>query len=163
MSTTTVVNFPVVQTVETFLQRDFPEKEPLIDGLLYRRDLITLGGRRRHGKTSLISTVGASLALGLPDFLGFKIAQATRVMMFYLEDDGGEIQRNFGKSSTPHPFRELETIFRLFRSARDMKALKEDSPCIPATTFARRRFPSIRRKRSFWNLSIANLKRIDRI
>ena len=49
--------------------------------------------------------VGASLALGLPDFLGFKIGQAARVMMFYLEDDGGEIQtklqRIFYSASLP--------------------------------------------------------------
>lgn len=88
----TAVNRPAVQTVETFLEREFPPKEPLIEGLLYRRDLITLGGRRRHGKTSLVSNFAAALALGLTEFLGWKIPSPGRVLMFYLEDDGGEIQ-----------------------------------------------------------------------
>src|SRR2546429_5714040 len=45
------------QTVPRFMQRKFPPKEPLIEGVLYRRDQISLTGRRRHGKTTLLANI----------------------------------------------------------------------------------------------------------
>ena len=39
-----------LQTAADFLKKDLPKKEALIDDLLYRRDLVTVAGRRRHGR-----------------------------------------------------------------------------------------------------------------
>jgi RecA-family ATPase len=80
------------QSVSEFLDRQFPPKEPLIEGILYRRDLISLTGRRRNGKTTLLHNLAVAGALGREDFLGFKIPRSFRTASFYLEDDGGEMQ-----------------------------------------------------------------------
>jgi hypothetical protein len=83
-----------LQTAADFLKKDLPRKEALIDGLLYRRDLVTLAGRRRHGKTALI----LNLALLLSDpfykehFLGYRIPHRRRVLAYLLEDDATELQ-----------------------------------------------------------------------
>lgn len=79
-------------TAEDFLKRDLPAKEALIDGLLYRRDLIALAGRRRHGKTNFILNLAVGLSLNLPEFLGYSISKEFRVLAFFLEDDTREIQ-----------------------------------------------------------------------
>jgi len=83
---------PSTQTLERFLSKKLLPKEPLIDGVLYRRDLITLVGRRRHGKTTLIGNLALSLAVPTGNFLGYSIQCARRVIVFYLEDDPGELQ-----------------------------------------------------------------------
>jgi len=80
------------QTAEAFLQLKFPPKETLIEDLLYLRDGVALGGRRRHGKTGFMMNLGLSLAVGKPKFLGYTIPKAARVLMFFLEDDGAELQ-----------------------------------------------------------------------
>jgi hypothetical protein len=80
------------QSVSDFLDREFPPKEPLIEGILHRRDLISLTGRRRHGKTTLLHNLAVAGALGLQEYLGFKISQPFKTASFYLEDDGGEMQ-----------------------------------------------------------------------
>jgi len=80
------------QSVSDFLDRDFPPKEPLIEGILNRRDLISLTGRRRNGKTTLLHNLAVAGALVREDFLGFKIPRSFRTVSFYLEDDGGEMQ-----------------------------------------------------------------------
>src|SRR5262249_60346667 len=66
------------QTLEDFLEKDLPPKEPLIEGVLYRRDTISLVGRRRHGKTTLIGNLSLALSLPLSDFLGYSIPQPFR-------------------------------------------------------------------------------------
>lgn len=81
-----------VQTAEFFLQRTFPPKEPLIAGLLNRRDTAAFAGRRRHGKTTFLAGLATAASIHLPHFLGYAIPQASRVLIFFLEDDAGEIQ-----------------------------------------------------------------------
>lgn len=74
-----------------------PEKEPLIENLLYLRDLVCLAGRRRNGKTALVLNLAISLAYGLEEFLGYKITRSCKVAAVLLEDDTREIQDNLGK------------------------------------------------------------------
>jgi hypothetical protein len=81
-----------VQTLQAFLDTDHPEKEPLVEGLISRRDLIALGARRRHGKTTLLLQLGLTLPVPGSDFLGYKIPKPRRVMLFLLEDDPRELQ-----------------------------------------------------------------------
>jgi hypothetical protein len=45
---------------EDFLARTFPPKEPLATGLLNRRGLITLGARRRNGKTTFVTDLAVA-------------------------------------------------------------------------------------------------------
>jgi hypothetical protein len=84
-----------VQTVEKFLARTIPPKEPLIEGLLYRRDIAAFVGRRRHGKTSILTSLATALALPEVEFLGYKIPGSYRVLALLLEDDAGELQERF--------------------------------------------------------------------
>jgi AAA domain len=81
-----------VQTLEGFFERSFPQKEPLIERLLFPRDIVAFAGRRRHGKTTFISNLVLALVLCLSDFLGYSIPAPARVLCFYLEDDAGELQ-----------------------------------------------------------------------
>lgn len=81
-----------VQTLESFLVRSFPAKEDLITGLLHRRDIVALVGRRRHGKTTFMANLGLAAALPRVNFLGYPIPNALRVLILYLEDDAGEVQ-----------------------------------------------------------------------
>ncbi len=80
------------RTAERFLQMTFPPKEPLVQDLVHRRDLVALGARRRHGKTSLITNLGVALAAPVDDFLGYKIPKPRRSLLLMLEDDPGEYQ-----------------------------------------------------------------------
>jgi len=77
--------------INNFLKHETPEKECLIDRLLYRRDLVALGGRRRHGKTTFTLNLSVSLASGIP-LLGWDIPSPRRVVACLLEDDTREIQ-----------------------------------------------------------------------
>jgi len=86
----------VAPTAEEFLARAYPPKEPLIEGLLHRRDLVAFGAKRRNGKTSLLTNMAVALAVGVPEFLGYAIPAARRSLLFMLEDDPGEYQ-NFLK------------------------------------------------------------------
>jgi hypothetical protein len=83
---------PPVQTAESFLARRFPPKESLIEGLLNRRDIVAFAGRRRHGKTTFLSGLATAASMPLPEFLGYSIPKALRVLVFFLEDDAEEIQ-----------------------------------------------------------------------
>jgi AAA domain len=91
-------------TAEDFIARTFPPKEPLLKGLLHRRDMVALGARRRHGKTSLITNIAVAGAIPRSEFLGYEIPQAFRSLLFILEDDAGEYQeklrRVIGPSAT---------------------------------------------------------------
>ncbi len=79
-------------SAEDYLSRQFPPKEPLLKGLLHRRDMVALGARRRHGKTSLVTNIAVAGAVPVPEFLGYEIPQAFRSLLFILEDDPGEYQ-----------------------------------------------------------------------
>jgi hypothetical protein len=81
-----------VSILKDFLAKPLPKKEPLVEGLLYRRDNCTLVGRRRHGKTTLVSNLVLALTLPKEEFLGYRIPEARRVAIFYLEDDQAELQ-----------------------------------------------------------------------
>ncbi len=62
-----------------------------MEGILYRRDLISLTGRRRHGKTTLLHNL--AIAGGCrKEYLGYRIPKPFRTVSFYLEDDGREVQ-----------------------------------------------------------------------
>jgi hypothetical protein len=82
----------IPQTVEAFLRRKFPPKEPLIEGLLYRRDIVCFAGRRRHGKTTFLVSLATALTAPQAEFLGYSISGGKRVVVFFLEDDAREIQ-----------------------------------------------------------------------
>lgn len=83
----------VFQTLRDFQSKALPPKTPLIEGILYKRDRISLTGRRRHGKTTLISNIAIAGALGRKEYLGFKVPAPFRSLVFYLEDDEGELQQ----------------------------------------------------------------------
>lgn len=79
-------------SAEEFLDRRFEAKEPLIEGLLHKRDLVALAGRRREGKTTLAVNLGVALAIPSKEFLGYPIPKAGRSLLLLLEDDAGELQ-----------------------------------------------------------------------
>jgi hypothetical protein len=87
-----VIRTPSAWLAEQFLSRQFPPKEPLVQGLLHRRDLVAFGARRRHGKTSFITNLAVALAIPVPDFLGYGIPAPRRSLLLILEDDPGEYQ-----------------------------------------------------------------------
>jgi AAA domain len=78
-------------TAEEFLEKQMPQKEPLIEGLIHRRDLVALGARRRNGKTSFMTDLAVRLATG-EDFLGYTVPGPRRTLLVILEDDPGEYQ-----------------------------------------------------------------------
>ena len=77
---------------EQFLKVEIPEKEPVIEGLVHRRDLVAFAARRRHGKTSVMINMAAEGAVGALHFLGYKIRQAFRSLLVLVEDDPRELQ-----------------------------------------------------------------------
>jgi AAA domain len=81
-----------MSTLGEFLDKSLPKKEPLVEGLIYLRDNCTLVGRRRHGKTTLVSNLVLALTMPKPDFLGYPIPAPRRAAIFYLEDDPSELQ-----------------------------------------------------------------------
>ena len=81
-----------VQTAEDFLQRTFPPKIALVENLVCRRDLVALGARRRHGKTTFVMQLAVDLAVPAPSFLGYNIPKPSRSLLFLLEDDPRELQ-----------------------------------------------------------------------
>jgi RecA-family ATPase len=85
------------QNLARFRAKKFPPKEPLIDGVLYRRDRISLTGRRRHGKTTALLNIALTGALGLSDYLGFSIPKPFAVIAYFLEDDAEELQGKLNK------------------------------------------------------------------
>lgn len=91
------------QDFREFMKRNFPPKEPLIEGVLYKRDQISLTGRRRHGKTQLVSNLGMAGAAGRKEFLGYTIARPFTTLLFLLEDDGGELQSRFARQQQEEP------------------------------------------------------------
>lgn len=80
------------QPLPSFLQRVLPPKDALVEGLLYKRDIVAMLARRRHGKTTFASQMALALACGEPHFLGYKIPRKRNVVFYYLEDDPTEVQ-----------------------------------------------------------------------
>lgn len=94
------------QTAKRFLTRTFPDKEPLIEGVLYRRDIISLTARRRHGKTTLQQNIAVA-GSERREYLGYVIPKPFRTVSFYLEDDGRELQLKLARmtgGSAPERF-----------------------------------------------------------
>ena len=85
------------QTFDTFIAKNLPPKEELIKGVLYRRDRISLTGRRREGKTTLLSNIALAGTMEHPDYLGFSIPKPFNVLSFYLEDDPAELQEKLNR------------------------------------------------------------------
>src|SRR5207245_2392407 len=81
-----------VQTLSTFLRQAHPPKDPLATGLINRRDLVALGARRRHGKTTFVIQLALDLATGAPAFLDYPIPEPRRSLLLLLEDDPVELQ-----------------------------------------------------------------------
>jgi hypothetical protein len=69
----------------------------LATGLLNRRDLITLGARRRNGKTTFVTNLAVAGAVGMPQFIGYEIPSTWRTLLLILEDDAGEYQEKLRK------------------------------------------------------------------
>jgi hypothetical protein len=89
-------------SAEDFISHCFPPKEPLLKGLLHRRDQVAMAARRRGGKTSFAINVAVAGAVPLPDFLGYEIPLAFRSLLFLLEDDPGELQVKLRKVVGAH-------------------------------------------------------------
>jgi hypothetical protein len=84
---------PAGKTAEEFRKMALPKKEALIEGLLYRRDLVAFAGRRRNGKTSILLQLALSLTTwGSSGFLGHNTPGKKRVLLYLLEDDSRELQ-----------------------------------------------------------------------
>jgi AAA domain len=85
------------RTAADFLRLELPPKQPIISGICYRRDIIALGGRRRHGKTNFCLNLGVGLTHPWPDFVGYEIERPFRVLEVLLEDDATEVQDKLRK------------------------------------------------------------------
>jgi RecA-family ATPase len=92
---------PAAKSLKPFLETQFPESETFIDGMLYRRDLVAIQGRRREGKTTLIMQLALSLTVdpSVP-FLGKKVIKPRRVLVYLLEDDAKQLQDRFRRMLT---------------------------------------------------------------
>jgi hypothetical protein len=98
-----------------FLAENPPPQQPLIYGLLARRDLVTLTARRRHGKTTLLTNL--ALALADPDaagkkFIGFDIAGPATSLVVLLEDDRASYHRKFKRMSAGRDAARVHLLFR---------------------------------------------------
>ncbi len=51
-------------SAEEFLDVEIPDKEPIVDGLIHKRDQVAFAARRRHGKTSLVTNLAVEGAVG---------------------------------------------------------------------------------------------------
>jgi hypothetical protein len=99
-----------IQTAERFLAMKLPPKESLIDGLLSRRDLITLGARRRHGKTTFVMQLACDGAIE-SSFLGYTIPAPFRTLLLLLEDDVCELQNKLLKQKGERDFGERVALY----------------------------------------------------
>jgi len=84
-------------TLDKFMAEQYPAKTPLIEDILHKRDRISLTGRRRNGKTTILLNLALAGVLPLPEYLGFKVRGPFRVLAFFLEDDGAELQNKLKK------------------------------------------------------------------
>lgn len=74
-----------------FLNHKFPPKDPLVEGLLHRRDMVAFVARRRHGKTTFLLNLAVAGATAT-NFIGHKIPTPFRTLLLTLEDDSGDLQ-----------------------------------------------------------------------
>ncbi len=81
---------------EDFLKKAFKPKDLLISDLLRSRDLVTLAGRRREGKTTFLINLCVALAAS-DKFLGYEIPKHRRSLSLFLEDDPGELQMKLAR------------------------------------------------------------------
>ena len=85
-------------TVTAFLRLPWPEKRPIVHGLLNERDLVTLAGRRREGKTTFLIQMGLATAdAKARTFLGYEVAGPSRGLLMLLEDDPRELQEKIAR------------------------------------------------------------------
>jgi hypothetical protein len=83
-----------LKTAEAIQKMALPTKEALVQRALYRGDFVTVAGRRRHGKTTLLTQLAVCLTGDLGgDFLGYRIPKRRRVLMYLLEDTFRDSQR----------------------------------------------------------------------
>jgi len=85
------------QTLDKFMAQKYPPKTPLIEDILFKRDRISLTGRRRNGKTTILLNIALAGVLPLDEYLGFKVRGPFRVLALFLEDDGTELQDKLKK------------------------------------------------------------------
>jgi hypothetical protein len=84
-------------TATEFLKRELPPKPPIITGLLHHRDMVALGARRRHGKTTFVIDLALSLTEGKGEFLGYAIVKSAKTLAVLIEDDPSELQTRLHK------------------------------------------------------------------
>jgi len=112
------------QTLTTFIAKQFPPKTPLIEGVLFKRDRISFTGRRRHGKTTALLNTALAGALGLEDYLGFKIAAPFTVAAYFLEDDAQELQVKINKMLRGHTLTDEQSNRLHIYTRSDFRTLK---------------------------------------
>jgi len=71
------------QDVGAFLAKTFPPKTPLIADVLYRRDRISLTGRRRHGKTTEMLNIAVAGACGIRSISAFQFHAHFRLWLSF--------------------------------------------------------------------------------
>jgi len=91
-----MTNTITASLTEDFLKKEFEPKDLLISDLLRSRDLVTLAGRRREGKTTFLINLCVALAAS-GKFLGYEIPKHRRSLALFLEDDPGELQMKLAR------------------------------------------------------------------
>jgi hypothetical protein len=87
-------------TVKAFVRFPWREKRPIVHGLLHKRDLVTLAGRRREGKTTFLIQMGIATAdAKAKTFLGYEVAGPSRGLLMLLEDDPGELKEKIARQT----------------------------------------------------------------
>jgi len=69
-------------------ERDFKEVDYLVDQLIPRGTLCALVGESDTGKSSLLRQLAVSIAYGDEDFLGFKLNDSCRNVVYVSTEDG---------------------------------------------------------------------------
>ena len=85
------------QSLVDFMAENYPEPEPLVEGVLYLGDFTSLTGRRRNGKTTLLHNLALAGASGDQSYLDLKITRPFKTLAFYFEDDPGDMQAKLRK------------------------------------------------------------------
>ncbi|NQT27650.1 AAA family ATPase [candidate division KSB1 bacterium] len=89
----------IIEDCETFLKRDIPEPEYIVNEIIGKHKLICIAGDTGVGKTMLSTQLGLSIALGVKDFLGFPIPTFSKVIYFNLESGESTIHHRLGIQS----------------------------------------------------------------
>jgi hypothetical protein len=118
---------PAGKSLKPFLETQFPDAESFIEGLLYRRDLVAIQGRRREGKTTLIMQLALSLTVDPSvEFLGRRVVKPRRVLVYLLEDDAKQLQDRFRRMLTGNEGEDDEWKEYLNDDGRLMIRTKDD-------------------------------------